>query len=68
MDQVDIVAAFLSKDLEHTFYMELPEGSGIPDSKALRLDRAVYGLTQSCVESVDFATQVRSVYCLFISS
>jgi hypothetical protein len=35
MNQVDSVAAFLSEDFEGTFYMELPEGSGIPDSKAL---------------------------------
>jgi hypothetical protein len=41
------VAAFLNGDLEETIYMEPPEGSGIPDSKVLRLNKALYCLKQS---------------------
>lgn len=33
MDDMDIVTAFLNRDLKETIYMGPPEGSGIPGSK-----------------------------------
>lgn len=46
-DQVDIQAAFLNGGLEETIYLEAPEGSDVPASHILRLNKSLYGLPQS---------------------
>lgn len=46
-DQVDIVAAFLNGDLEEEMFLEPPEGSDIPATRALRLRKSLHGLKQS---------------------
>ena len=44
---MDVVTAFLNGELDETFYMGPPEGSGIPGSKVLRFDKTLHGLKQS---------------------
>ena len=47
LDQVDIKAAFLNRELEEKIYLEPPEGSDIPAGSILRLCKSLYGLKQS---------------------
>lgn len=49
---LDVVTAFLNGKLEETVYMEIPEGfcdeiAGNMQNKALKLNKAIYGLKQS---------------------
>ena len=49
---VDIDTAFLNGDLDHEVFMKMPEGykeciQDYDDGKALKLDKAIYGLVQA---------------------
>ena len=49
---IDIDNAFLNGDLDHEIFMKMPEGckeciQDYEDGKALKLDKAIYGLVQA---------------------
>ena len=49
---VDIDKAFFNEDLDHEIFMKIPEGDkeciqNYDENKALKLDKAIYGLVQA---------------------
>ncbi|SPC63224.1 related to retrotransposon protein [Ustilago sp. UG-2017b] len=47
VQQLDITMAYLNSTLKHTIYMKPPEGAKVPEGKAYRVVKGLYGLRQS---------------------
>lgn len=47
IEQMDAVTAFLQGDLNEDIYIAAPDGYPIPEGKALKLEKSLYGLKQS---------------------
>ncbi|SPC63572.1 related to retrotransposon protein [Ustilago sp. UG-2017b] len=45
--QLDITMAYLNSTLDHVIYMKPPEGAKVPNGKAYRVVKGLYGLKQS---------------------
>ena len=47
VQQLDITMAYLNSTLKHMIYMKPPEGAKVPEGKAYRVIKGLYGLRQS---------------------